>query len=444
MSRRRLAVMFVHGVEVADPDFAATAMRLLGEEFTRIAGVEADEALVMEPGFWAPEYEQRQDQLLQRMGGGPAQQVFDVLDRLAGAADRGSSLALLAMIASGVVRSLPGVPQFHFPTLRWLIVHYLGDALSYQAGPVDRDLYDGVHRRLARAVHTLAAEAGPDAPLCVVAHSLGTVVSSNFFYDLQAGQDLHPGRQTPIAVAPMVAAELGDTPMERGETLAWFHTLGSPLALWAQRHPDFGEPQTVPHPALAGLHPRVEGGWSNVWDPDDVIASPLRTLNERYGAAVTEDRAVAVAPWWLGWSPLAHPFYWNDLRVVTPIATSLARAGTAWSTERLPRGRVPMRTGAQSPPTRSHTAVSGGRTVAPSAAAAGGSLASSTSPGTGSATPTPERLTTATNDPPRENARTPAGTGARPPSSPAPSSPSHVRSSPSSAGRRRRSARVAR
>lgn len=326
MSRPRLAVLFVHGVEVSDPDFARTAMRLLREEFTRIAGVDADEALVLRPAFWAPEYEERQDVLLQRMGGESAEVVFDVLDRLAGAADRGSGLALLGMVATGLVRRLPGVPQFHFPTLRWLIVHYLGDAISYQAGTVDRDLYDGVHRRVACAMHELAAEAGADAPLCVVAHSLGSVVASDFFYDLQAEQGLHPVREKQITVAPMVASELGDTPLERGETLTWLHTLGSPLALWAQRHPDFGEPLVVPHPALARLHPRVEGAWTNVWDPDDVIASPLRPLNDRYAAAVAEDRAVHVAPWWLGWSPLAHPFYWNDLGVVTPMATSLARA----------------------------------------------------------------------------------------------------------------------
>lgn len=334
MSTPRLAVMFVHGVEAGDEHFADTAVALLEQEFTRIAGVDAAEALAIRPASWGAVYAERQGALLRRMGGEPAERAFGVLDRLGGMADRGSSLALLGMIATGLVRRLPGAPRFHFPTLRWLIVHYLGDAISYQAGPVERDLYDGVHRILARTVHDLATDTGGDAPLCVVAHSLGTVVSSNFFYDLQTAHGLHPSHQGAVTVAPTVSDELGDTPLERGETLAWFHTLGSPLALWAQRHPDFGEPLTVPHPALARLHPCVEGSWTNVWDPDDVIASPLRPLNERYEKAVTEDRAVAVAPWWLGWSPLAHPFYWNDLRVVTPIATSLARA---YHRMRLPR-----------------------------------------------------------------------------------------------------------
>jgi hypothetical protein len=320
----RLAVLYVHGVEIADDRFAETAIAMLREEFGRIAGVDPDEALSIRTAFWAPVYEKRQEKLLDRMGGTRARRVFDALDHLGGAADRGSVVALLGLIATGLVRALPGVPDFHFPTLRWLVVHYLGDAITYQAGAVDRLHYDQVHRRLARALHELAVDAGPTAPLCVVAHSLGTVVTSDFFYDLQVAGGLHRGRSA--GVAPMVAAELDDTPLERGETLGWLHTLGSPLALWAQRHPEFGMPITVPHPELARHHPDAGGEWINVWDPDDVIASPLRPLNDRYAQAVAEDRTVRVAPWWLGWTPLAHPFYWNDRRVVTPIATSLARA----------------------------------------------------------------------------------------------------------------------
>ncbi|MDL5154946.1 hypothetical protein [Actinomycetospora termitidis] len=331
----KLAVMWVHGVEIADSRFADTSIALLREEFTRIAGVDADDALALHTAFWAPEYERRQDTLLRRMGGARAEGVFDLLDSLGGAADRGSVGALLGLVASGLVRSLPGTPDFHFPTLRWLIVHYLGDAISYQAGAVDRTLYDGVHRHLAQCLHDLAGEAGTDAPLCVLAHSLGTVVASNFFYDLQVAGGLHTSGSA--GVSPEVADELDDTPLERGETLGWFHTLGSPLALFAQRHPDFGTPLTVPHPALAQRHPRVGGEWVNVWDPDDVISSPLRPLNGAYGDAVAEDRTVHVAPWWLGWTPLAHPFYWNDVRVIRPIATQLAMAWHRMQDDAAPR-----------------------------------------------------------------------------------------------------------
>ena len=166
----RLAVMYVHGVEIADERFAETSIALLREEFRRIAGVDPDEALSIRPAFWAPVFEQRQTTLLERMGGGRARTVFDLLDRLGGRTDRGSVPALLALVVSGLVRTLPGIPDFHFPTLRWLIVHYLGDAITYQAGAVDRGLYDRVQRILAAALHDLALDAGPDAPLLSLIH----------------------------------------------------------------------------------------------------------------------------------------------------------------------------------------------------------------------------------------------------------------------------------
>jgi hypothetical protein len=318
----KLAVLFVHGVEIADERFADTAIGLLSTEFRRIAGVDADDALVVATAFWAPVYERRQDVLLDRMGGGPAKRVFGLLDKLGSLADRGYTSALLAAAGSALVRSLPWAPEFHFPTLRWLLVHYLGDAISYQAGSVDSTLYDDVHVVVAKALHELAAQAGPDAPLCVVGHSLGTLVTSNFFYDLQAAEGLHPGE----GPKPVVSEQLGDTPLERGETFAWFWSLGSPIALWAQRFTDFGVPVTCPHPKLGDHHPDLEGAWTNVWDPDDVVSSPLRRLNAAYEAAVAEDRRVDVGPWPLGATPLAHPYYWNDRRVITPIASALAQA----------------------------------------------------------------------------------------------------------------------
>jgi len=35
---------------------------------------------------------------------------------------------------------------------------------------------------------------------------------------------------------------IGNTPLERGETLTLLYTLGSPIAIWSLRYPDFGVP----------------------------------------------------------------------------------------------------------------------------------------------------------------------------------------------------------
>lgn len=316
---QKIAVMLVHGVESAGEQYAARAMRLLREEFERIAGVPADDALVIEPAFWAPVFEPGQEQLSDRIGGRGARRLAGVLDVLAGQASQGSTLALLAAASTAGLRWLPGLENAHFPTLRWLIVHYLGDAVAYHSGADGTGHYEAVQAILAGTLHDLAMKAGDDAPLVVLGHSLGSVVSSDFLYDLQ-------GVATGTPLAPRASAILGETPIERGETFGWFYTLGSPLALWAQRHADFGDPLTVPHPDFAAHHPAQRGEWVNVYDPDDVIASPLRPLSDAWRDAVSEDRRVGVGPWWLGWTPLAHPYYWNDRRVVTPIASQLAQA----------------------------------------------------------------------------------------------------------------------
>jgi len=317
--RRKLAVMLVHGVESAGEQYAERATRLLGEEFHRIAGVPASEALVIEPAFWAPVFEPGQEQLSERIGGEGSRWLLQVLDTLAARASQGSTLALLAAASTAGLRWLPGLGDAHFPTLRWLIVHYLGDAVAYHSGADSTGHYEQVQAVLARTLHDLAVKAGGDAPLAVLGHSLGSVVSSDFLYDLQSVPDRAP-------LAPEARAVLGDTPIERGETFGWFYTLGSPLALWAQRHPGFGKPLTVPHPEFGELYPRQRGEWVNVYDPDDVISSPLRPLSDAWARAVTEDRRVSVGPWPLGATPLAHPYYWNDRRVVARIASALAQA----------------------------------------------------------------------------------------------------------------------
>lgn len=316
---RRLAVMYVHGVESAGEQYAARAMDLLRDEFSRIAGVDARDALVMKPAYWAPVFEPGQEELSQRLGGEGGQWLLKILDVLAAKASQGSTTALLAAAATAGLRWVPGGGPLHFPTMRWLVVHYLGDAITYQSGDGDTDHYARVHAVLAHRLHQLAIEAGDDAPLFVLGHSLGTVVASDFLASLQKAAE---GTALPL----LVAEELADTAIERGETLGWFYSLGSPLALWAQRHRNFGEPLTVPAPDFGRRHPEQRGEWVNVWDPDDVVSSPLRGLGDHWAAAVREDREVSTGPWLLGRTPLAHPYYWNDRGVVTPIATQLAQA----------------------------------------------------------------------------------------------------------------------
>ena len=106
-----------------------------------------------------------------------------------------------------------------------------------------------IHGVMAQALHRLALQAGSSAPLSVIAHSLGTVIASNYLYDLSR----------PQLVSDEVKAHMDDVPLERGETLVHFFTLGSPLAVWALHHDDFGRPLTVPSTALLPTTPTSRG-----------------------------------------------------------------------------------------------------------------------------------------------------------------------------------------
>lgn len=210
--------------------------------------------------------------------------------------------------------------------LRGFMIDFMGDAFAYQPTINDRHTYEGIHARFAGTLRNLAQEAGPEAPLCVISHSLGSIIASNFIYDLQ----IDPVR----AIIPaQVRAHMTATPLELGRTLALFYTLGSPLALFSLRYTEFGRPIQMPPPQLAEYYPRVKAEWINFYDPDDPIGYPLQKLNDAYEKVVSADREVNVGRIYSSWNPLSHMGYWSDKDVINPIAESLCRI---WSEVNLP------------------------------------------------------------------------------------------------------------
>ncbi len=99
--------------------------------------------------------------------------------------------------------------------------------------------------------------------------------------------------------------------------------MGSLIALWSMRYPEFGKPITFPPPELHTHYPNLPYEWVNMYDPDDVVGYPLKTLNEQYRAVVTEDREVNVGNLLEQWTPISHLRYWGDMDVIHPIADQL-------------------------------------------------------------------------------------------------------------------------
>lgn len=270
---RKIAVAVIHGIGKQTPNFAEKMLFELNQHF----GPEMIEDVIIRTVFWAPVLQKDEEELLRRTElGGP----------------------------------------LHFPETRRFLIDFLADALAYQPTGDDRRAYDGIHAVFAATLADLAATAGPDAPLCVIAHSLGTIIASNYLYDLQVDPFKH-------LISDDVRGLIHDTPLEKGHTLALLYTLGSPIALWSLRYREFGRPINVPSPRLRDFHAEIEGEWVNYYDQDDVVGYPLKALNGHYAQVVTRDAQVNAGNLIQFWNPMSHLGYWTDRDVVEPMAKKL-------------------------------------------------------------------------------------------------------------------------
>jgi len=286
---QKIAVAIIHGIGKANPEFATKSdsenfgsgivqklesqvAYLLGEDEQNIKSKLEFEAI-----YWAPVLQELEDELWKRL-----------------------ELRNLT--------NLFGLRDFVFSSL--------ADSIGYQItssrtspNNLRREVYDEIHKIFADTLKKLANTAGPKAPLCIIGHSLGSVIASNYIWDLQNG---------------LMNIEVGDTPLEKGETLTLYYTFGSQITLWRLRYKDFGTPIQFPAPSLSNHYPHLEGEWINFYDKDDVLGYPIKAINDKYQAVVKADIEVNAGNIFTNWSPLSHIGYWTDDEVIKPIAEALA------------------------------------------------------------------------------------------------------------------------
>ncbi len=275
---QKIAVAIIHGIGTQKPDFAK---ELIAELDSR-CHADCGDDIVAETVHWAPVLEDAETRLWSNLQDGG---------------------------------------RLRLKTPRRFLIDFLGDAFAYQLAPSDRRVYDAIHRVFAQTLRRLAERAGERAPLCVIAHSLGTVIASNFIYDLQTDAKRR-------IISEQVRAHMKNTPLERGETLTLLYTMGSPIGLWSLRYRDFGKPIQMPAPRLPHYYPKLAGEWLNFYDADDVVGFPLKTLNDDYAKVVSADLEINAGRLWNSWNPLSHLGYWTDQDVIEPIAKKLI---TVWN-----------------------------------------------------------------------------------------------------------------
>ncbi|SES17296.1 hypothetical protein SAMN04490244_106283 [Tranquillimonas rosea] len=197
---------------------------------------------------------------------------------------------------------------WQFP--RRFVMHRLSDAALYRVSRDPRHrIYQDIHARVATVLDELRAEVGPDAPLVLIAHSLGGHILSNFIWD---------------------AMSAGETGFSGMETMRSLVTFGCNIPVFVVGYDESALDAIAP-PVAQAHRPGDPPWWLNYWDRHDALGFPLAPLGGGYGrlagAGQLADHRVTAG---LGLPLLAHAFahngYWTDAEVTSGIAGALRRA----------------------------------------------------------------------------------------------------------------------
>lgn len=195
--------------------------------------------------------------------------------------------------------------ELTYKDLRNIFIDFMRMGTSYHKG-AEGGLYEAIHERIRLSMRKFSTHRNvdDDTPLVIMAHSFGSVIMSNYIYDLQNN-----------------ASNLSN--FESFKTLAGVITFASPLALYSTQNGDFSKPINKIGVSLEeSLKPRVK--WLNFYDKDDVVAYPLKGINDAYADAVDEDNEINVGTAATSWNPACHTGYWEDKDFYRPVARYFA------------------------------------------------------------------------------------------------------------------------
>lgn len=195
----------------------------------------------------------------------------------------------------------------NYDILRSFVVHNLGDAAGYQyAGPGAGTTYMKIHARISQTITALKNDTQKEAPLLVLAHSLGGHIMSNYIYDMTK--------------APIKPTQN----FQQLRTMAGFITFGCNIPLYTFTHDEKKIiPIKFPGTSLPPAR-RHSPWWLNYYDRDDVLGFPLAKISPQYQVLADKGglKEVAINAGTLleSWNPTSHNGYWRDDDFYKPVA----------------------------------------------------------------------------------------------------------------------------
>ncbi|MCK4819956.1 hypothetical protein KA005_29590 [bacterium] len=189
---------------------------------------------------------------------------------------------------------------------RRLIITNIGDLITYGGKPnTQSNGYEDTHKQVHKSMLALKSKLVDNAPLIILAASMGTEIISNYIWDRQHATSPDP---------------LGNSPFERFETLTGLFMFGNNFPIFAAAHDiDSMEPITFPS---ANLDPDLltKAVWENYYDENDSMGYPIKALNSKYAVANVTDIQINVGNPLTFWNLLSHFGYWRSRKLAKRIA----------------------------------------------------------------------------------------------------------------------------
>lgn len=278
---KKLAVAVIHGMgkQEKDDDAGSDVLTFSKDLHRRVRSVvgggDFDQAVEWREIYWADVLQNRQS---------------DYFDKISGMTD--------------------------FDSLRQFVMFNLSDAASYRkmSRTSADQTYGKVHDRIDDVIKELSDAVGPDAPLVIIAHSLGGHVMSNYIYDMQ--KKISRGRSG----AP--------TKMRRMQTVSRFFTFGCNIPVFVFAYPEESvSPIAYPGSGLPESD-QTKPWWVNFYDRDDILGFPLAPTSPDYTSLLSRnelaDIEVNSGNILTAWNPMSHNAYWKDEDIYRPIGLKIA------------------------------------------------------------------------------------------------------------------------
>jgi len=176
---------------------------------------------------------------------------------------------------------------------RGFALNYVGDAVAYAK---DSIFYKTCHKELDKKLNEIS-DWVEDGKICIIAHSLGTIISFDYIYNLQNIE----------AFGNHIFRAQSTNWIDKLDTLFF---IGSPLYIYSLQRNSGGKPIKVKN-------------WLNIYSPFDVIGYPVKNINNAFGNSNVKDLSVVCGGLFSFWNPFSHISYFNSKKVLSIICKQI-------------------------------------------------------------------------------------------------------------------------